>query len=181
MDPLAAAISTILGKYAIDKGATLLKEAGNAAADKAAELFQKVMDRLKADPSEAKNAQRFEENPEGYRTVIADAVKDKLATDPNFAAEVKALVEQFTQVAGPAGASILNLGSGAIATQGGVAAGQGGAAAGPGGIAVVGTLSGSANINNDQSQTNIRSGGTDIDADQVDVGGDVTGRDKTSA
>ena len=30
MDPLTLAISTLLGKYAIDKGATLLKEAGQA-------------------------------------------------------------------------------------------------------------------------------------------------------
>ncbi len=128
MDPLTTAVVTILGKYAVDKGAGLLKEAGQAAADAAGKLFQKVMERLKADPAEAKNAERFEKTPEAYQAPIADAVDEKVKSDPDFAAQLKALLEEFQKAAGTASTSIGDVGSGAVATQGSVAAGAGGVA-----------------------------------------------------
>ncbi|MFN8596419.1 MAG: hypothetical protein U0559_09585 [Anaerolineae bacterium] len=175
MDPLTTAVTTLLGKYAIDKGATLIKEAGQAAANVAAKLFEKVLTRLKADPAEAKNADRFEQNPTGYAAPIADAVDEKLKSDPNFAAEIRHLLEEFEGARIIHGDVIDQSGSGAIATNGGVAAGAGGAAASGGGIAIVDnrqTLERSTTIN--------KSGGVDIDATNVDVDGDVTGRDKVS-
>jgi hypothetical protein len=181
MEPITTAIITILGKYAIDKGATLIKEAGQAAAEVAAKLFDKVLNRLKADPAEAKNAERFEQNPEGYKAPLADAVDDKLKTDPAFAAELKKLLEEFEQARSAAGFS------GAIATQGSVAAGAAGAAASSGGVAVAGDVHGSISVDNrrtqidDHSTTINRSGGVDINANDVDIGGDLTGRDKITS
>ena len=135
MDPLTTAVVTILGKYAIDKGASLLKEAGKGVADAAGRLFDKVMQRLKADPAEAKNAERFETNPQGYEQPVADAVEEKMKSDPSFAAELKALLDAFAAAQKTAGVTIVNTGSGAVAT-------QGGAAAGAGGVAVGGNVSG---------------------------------------
>jgi len=151
MDPLTSTIVTLLGKYAVDKGASLLKEAGQAAAEAAGKLFQKVMDRLKADPTEAKNAERFEQNPEGYQAPIADAVDEKVKSDPDFAAELKALLAEFEQAKSAASVAATSAGSGAAAAGGGVAAGEGGiaagagaAAAGAGGVAAAINIGGSA-------------------------------------
>src|SRR5512139_423892 len=99
MDPLTQQIVDVLTRYAIDKGVTLAKEAGQAAVDAAARLFRKVLDRLKQDPAEAKNAQRFENNPAGYAAPIADAVDEALQADPDFAAELEALLSEYRQAA----------------------------------------------------------------------------------
>jgi len=179
MDPLTTAVTTLLGQYAIDKGVTLIKEAGQAAANVAAKLFEKVLARLKADPAEAKNADRFEQNPAGYAAPLADAVDEKLKSDPNFAAEIRQLLAEFEGARVIHGDVIDQSGSGAIATNGGVAAGAGGAAASGGSIAIVGTVSGQVSVSSDQTTTH-KSGGVDIAATNVDVGGDVTGRDKVS-
>jgi hypothetical protein len=124
MDPLTAAVVTVLGKYTIDKGATLLKEAGQAAADAAARLFHKVMERLKADPAEAKNAERFEKNPEGYKQPITDAVEEQIKADPDFAAQLRALLEEFQRAERAAGVSIATSHVTATASSDGLAVGS---------------------------------------------------------
>jgi hypothetical protein len=119
----------ILSRYAIDKGMTLLEETGQAAVHAASQLWELALRRLKADPADARNAQRFEENPEGYRTPIADALADKAKSDPDFAAQLSALLQEY-QRAASANASAVQMGSGVVATQGGIAAGEGGVAVG---------------------------------------------------
>jgi hypothetical protein len=177
MDPLTTAVTTILGKYAIDKGATLIKEAGQAAANVAAKLFEKVLGRLRASPADKKNAERFEQNPEGYKAPIADALDEQMKSDPDFAAELKQLLEEFEQARSVAPTQVVS------ASSGGIAAGR--AAAGAQGIAIGGKVTDSAkvsveNISNDYSQVTNRTGGIDIQDSTVDVGGDMTGRDKIS-
>ncbi|HLF25603.1 MAG TPA: hypothetical protein VJG32_04655 [Anaerolineae bacterium] len=169
MDPLTTTVVSVLGKYAIDKGASLLKEAGQAAAAAAARLFQKVMERLKADPGEAKNAERFEKNPEAFKAPVEVALDEQVQADPDFAAQLKALLGEYEKAAS---VSIANTGSGAVATGGGVAAGAGG-------IAVGGNVSGGIIQGSGNTVTN-RSGGTDINASggSVNITGDVVGRDK---
>jgi hypothetical protein len=160
MDPLTIAVTTILGKYAIDKGATLLKEAGKAAADLAGKLFQKVLDRLKADPAEAKNAERFEKDPAKHQELIGEAIDEQVKADPDFAAELQALVDEFKK---SAGATIISAG-------GDVFTGDN--------AFKVGTNIGTIQYGGSNNTVNNRSGGTDINASQVDIDGDVIGRDK---
>jgi len=173
MDPLTTTDVTILGKYAIDKGATLLKEAGQAVADAAGKLFQKVIERLKADPAEAKNAERFEQNPEAFKPAIEAAVDETVKADPGFAAQLKALLDEFDAAQKAAGVMIVNTGSGAVASQGGVAAGAGG-------VAVGGNVSGGIILGSGNTVT--RSGGVDINASggTLNIEGDVVGRDRKS-
>jgi hypothetical protein len=164
MDPLIAAIMTVLGKYAIDKGAALAKEIGQAAADAAGKLFMKVMGKLKDDPGEAKNAERYEKDPKTFEASVAAAVDDQIKADPNFAKELQQLVEQFKQAGG---SSLVASNITATASQGGTAVGaiQVGGNAGP--------------INIGNTTTN-RSGGVDISPSggTVNIMGDIVGRDK---
>ena len=162
MDPLTIAVTTILGKYAIDKGAALIKEAGQAAANVAGKLFQKVIDRLKADPAESKNADRFVQDPIKHQQLIGEVIDEKIKADPQFAAELQALVEEFKQTGGQV---TVNIGGDYINAQQVITMEDNYAPI---------VLGGSGNtINN-------RSGGTDVNAQQVDINGDVIGRDKTT-
>ena len=113
MDPLTTIIMTVLGKYAVDKGAVLAEKVGLAAAEAAEKLFTKVMARLRADPGEAKNAERYEKDPKTFEAPMAAAVDDQIKADPNFAKELQQLVEQFD--AGP-----INVGNTTTNRSGGV-------------------------------------------------------------
>lgn len=166
MDPLTTMIMTVLGKYAIDKGAGLVQEAGKAVADAAGKLFTRVIDRLKADPGEAKNAARYEKDPKTFEAPVAAAVDEQLKADPNFAAELKVLLESFDQAQKAAGVSIVNTGSGDVFVGDNAFK--------------VGTNYGSINYGGTHTSTINRSGGTDINAQggTVSITGDVVGRDK---
>jgi hypothetical protein len=129
----------ILGRYAIDKGASLLKEAGQSAVKVAAKLFEQVMNRLKADPAESKNAERFEKNPEAFEPALAAALAEKVEKDPDFAAQLAALLKDYER-ARNIGASSIQVGSGAAALQDGIAAGEGG-------MAIAGNVQGGITLN----------------------------------
>lgn len=146
IDPLTMLVVDILGKYVIDKGATLLKDRGQSAVQAAAHLFERVIARLKSDPAEARNAERFAQNPEGYKTPVAEAVAEKVKNDPDFAAQLAALLEDYKKASNAVDASSIKVGSGAVAMQGGVAAGEGG-------VAVSGDIQGGINISNKQSKS----------------------------
>ena len=148
MDPLIMVAVDVLGKYVIDQGATLLKEAGQSAVQAAAKLFEQVMNRLKADPAEAKNAERFEQNPETYQVPIADALAEKVKNDPDFAAQLAALLKDYEQALNT-GATRIKVGKGAVAMQGSVAAGAGG-------VAVAGNVQGGITLNNTLSRLSLK-------------------------
>jgi hypothetical protein len=82
---------------------------------------------LKADPTDARTATRFEENPEGYRIPVADAITEKAESGPDFAAQLSALLQEY-QKAVSLHASPMKMTSGAVATHGGIAAGEDGVA-----------------------------------------------------
>jgi hypothetical protein len=147
IDPLTMVVVDILGKYVIDKGATLLKEAGQSAVQAAAKLFEQVMNRLKADPAETKNAERFEQNPEVYQAPIADALAEKVKNDPDFAAQLAALLKEYERALSRDESSI-QVGSGAAAMQGGVAAGEGG-------VAIAGNVQCGVTLNNTLSRLSL--------------------------
>ena len=168
MDPLTTTIMTVLGKYAIDKGVGLAMEVGQAAVDAAGKLFARVMAKLKADPGEAKNAERYEKDPKTFEAPVAAAVDDQVKADPNFAKELQQLIEQFKQAGG---ASLVASNIAATASQGGTAVGA---------FQVGGNVSGDVQIGGSKTS---RSGGVDINPSggTVNITGDVVGRDKKSS
>lgn len=151
IDALTMIVVDILGKYVVDHGATLLKEAGQSAAQAASQLYELVLTQLKSDPAEARNAERFEQNPEGYQAPVADAIAEKLGSDPNFSAQLSVLIEAYQKAATSTKVSHIETESGAVATQGGIAAGAGG-------VAVGGNVKGDISIKNTRSRYS--SGGT---------------------
>ena len=151
IDPLTMLVVNVLGKYVVDKGATLVKEVGQAAAQAASQLCEFVLTRLKADPADARNAEHFEENPKGYQTPITDAIAEKTKSDPDFAAQLSGLLEEYKKAINSSAETNINAASGVVATQGGIAAGVGG-------VAVAGNVAGGITISNTQSS--YTSGGT---------------------
>lgn len=145
LDPLTLMVVDVLGKYVVDQGATLLKEVGKATTQAASQLCEFVLTHLKADPADAKNAERFEKNPEGYQIPIADAISDKTKSDRDFAAQLSALLAEYKKAESASNLANINAGSGVVASQGGIAAG-------PGGVAVAGNVKGDISIRNTQTR-----------------------------
>ncbi len=102
MDPVVAAVITIIGKYAIDKGAELAKEAGPKAVEIAEKLFKKVVERFSKNPADAQNLEKFEQKPDTYQAPVADALEEQMK-DATFANEIKQLLAQY-KAAAPEGA-----------------------------------------------------------------------------
>ncbi len=173
MDPLTTVVIGILTKFATDEGAGIIKKAGQATADAAGKLFHGVMNKLKGDPRFGWIVDQFVKDPENYKAPVAAAVEEEIKADPKFAAELKALVETFEKAQQAAGVTIVNTGSGAVATQGGVAAGAGG-------VAVGGNVSGGIVMGNQQVTNTDRDGGLDIKGKNVTIGGDAVGHDKNT-
>lgn len=94
MDPIVAAVVTVLGKYVIDKGTELAREVGPKAAEVAASLFVKVVERFSQDPGDRKILQRFERNPQDYRAAVADSLEDHLK-DPEFSEAIRELLTEY--------------------------------------------------------------------------------------
>jgi hypothetical protein len=137
MDPITNTVVGILGKYALDKGATLAQEVGRKAAEAAQEMLQLVLDRIGQEKPET--AAEFPKDPETYLKPLEKALQAQVAADQALAAQLQALLAKYEQAAqahaASAGTRITQHGAGAVA-------GPGGAAATTGGIAVAGDVHG---------------------------------------
>jgi hypothetical protein len=95
--------------------------------------------------------QTLSENPAGYQVPIADAIAEKLGSDPNFSAQLIMFVTEFQKAARSYQETHNEAGSGAVAAHGSIAAGKGG-------VAVGGNVKGSITVHNTESRRS--SGGT---------------------
>lgn len=98
-DPITASVMIILGKYALDKGAELAKEAGPAAAKKAGELFKAALARLRRDPAGEIVAQEYEQDPPTYEKPVEKKLEAAVQADPAFAAQLQALLADYEAAA----------------------------------------------------------------------------------
>lgn len=117
IDPITAGVVIVLGKYALDKGVELSKEVGPAAAQKAGELFNTALERLRRDPSKKVIAERFVADPQKAAPLLEDDLAAVMEADPDFAAQMKQLWEAYNEEAGGRGTtySATVKGGGAIA------------------------------------------------------------------
>ena len=128
-DLITASVMIVLGKYALDKGAELAKEAGPAAAEKAGELFKTVLNRLRRQPAGEVVAEEFKKDPETYEKPVAKKLETAVQADSDFAAQLQQLLDEFEEAAqqhaAATGTTYVSLsGSGAVATGSGDALGE---------------------------------------------------------
>lgn len=97
MDPITVSIIIILGKYALDKGVELGKAVGPDALKTAKEMFNMVLERVgKKKPEMAAD---YAEDPETNQKPMEKALDAQVTADKDFAAQLKALLEQYEQAA----------------------------------------------------------------------------------
>jgi hypothetical protein len=96
MDPasIAAAAVALLTPFAKRAGEELVKTVGEVAVDKVKALLGWIKQQLSGDAAAAKDVSRFEANPEKFGPVLEDTLKEKMAQDPRFAAELKKLMDE---------------------------------------------------------------------------------------
>lgn len=91
MDPatIVTTVMAVLTPFVKRGVAEFGRAAGQAACDKAEQLLQFVKGKLAGDPAAASNLEKFEKKPEVYQPVIEDVLKEKVAAEPAFAAELE--------------------------------------------------------------------------------------------
>lgn len=95
MDVITASVISILGKYALDKGAELAKEAGPAAKEAAEKLFDKIIGYFRDKPETQAIANGYENNPTGYEVPMQDQVDTAVQQDADLKAELEKLIAQY--------------------------------------------------------------------------------------
>lgn len=69
------------------------KKAGNKAAEKAGEaLFDAVQDKVEGDEEAESALENFQKKPDRYSTALADILREKAESDPEFGENLKQLV-----------------------------------------------------------------------------------------
>jgi hypothetical protein len=145
VEPLTATIVVILGKYALDKGVELGKAVGPKALQTAKEMFQLVLERIGRTKPET--AAEYPQDPEAYEKPLEKALQVELTLDPEFAAQLQALVECYEQAAREHAAATGRIYQ-ATASGGSVVAQDHSVAAGAGGVAVGRDVHGGVRITN---------------------------------
>jgi hypothetical protein len=140
MDPITTSIVIILGKYALDKGVELGKEVGPTALEKAKEMFGMVLEHVKG--VAPRTAQKFPENPEGYKAPLTDALDEAVQADADLTAKLKALLEEYEAAAKEHAAAMGTRYQAILTGSGAIAQGPGATAAGASGVAVGGDVQG---------------------------------------
>lgn len=140
MDPITTSIVIILGKYALDKGVELGKEVGPTALEKAKEMFGIVLEHVKG--VAPRTAQKFPENPEGYKAPLTDILDEAVQADADLAAKLKALLEEYEAAAKEHAAAMGTRYQAILTGSGAIAQGPGATAAGASGVAVGGDVQG---------------------------------------
>jgi hypothetical protein len=99
-------------------------------------MFTAVLDRLRKEPKGEVLAEGFEEDPQTYEKPVEKELEKEMLADPEFAAQLQALLEQYEEAAKEHAEATGRVyqatvsGSGAVAQDGSVAAGAGGVAVG---------------------------------------------------
>ena len=101
MEPLTAAVATVVTKFILDTSGSVGRELGEKAATAARSLAQAVLDRLGNDPAEARTVERYRSNPEAMQPAVEAALNEAVSSDEAFAAQLQKLLDEFKEAAGP--------------------------------------------------------------------------------
>jgi hypothetical protein len=99
MDPvtIATGAATLLVPYVKKAAEEFAGEAGTAVLQKVGHLLTRIRDRLFGDAAARDTVDRFEQSPERYRPYFEDVLKEKLAADGAFRAEIESLLQAIEQ------------------------------------------------------------------------------------
>ena len=150
MDPITISIVTVLGKYALDKAGELGKEVGPKALETAREMFGMVLERLRRDPKGEVIAGEFEQDPETYQKPVEKGLAEATQADPDFGAQLKALLTQYEEAAKEHAAATGTSYQATLSGSGAIAQGTGAVAAGAGGVAVGGDVEGGIHVGREE-------------------------------
>ncbi len=104
IDPITTAAAALLAPYLTKAGEEVAKQAGDAAWQMAASLYQAIRRKFTKDQDAyaQQTLQRLEEQPtnEARQAALADVLNEKVQADPSFAQELKGLVQDTTQTQG---------------------------------------------------------------------------------
>ncbi len=89
-----------------------------------------------------RTAQKFPENPEGYKAPLTDALDEAVQADADLAAKLKALLEEYEAAAKEHAAAMGTRYQAILTGSGAIAQGPGATAAGASGVAVGGDVQG---------------------------------------
>ena len=101
MEPLTAAVATVVTKFILETSGSVGRELSEKAATAARSLAQAVLDRLGNDPAEARTVERYRSNPEAMQPAVVAALDEAVASDEAFAAQLQKLFDEYEEAAGP--------------------------------------------------------------------------------
>ena len=103
MDPISMTIASIITGFLVRTAGGVTETVGTAVTDAARTIAQTVLDRLKADPAEAKTVERYEREPEKLEPSIAVAINDLVTRDEALKTQLDALLQGYEQAKERAG------------------------------------------------------------------------------
>ena len=103
MDPISMTIASIITGFLVRTADGVTETVGTAVTDAARTIAQTVLDRLKADPAEAKTVERYEREPEKLEPSIAVAINDLVTRDEALKTQLDALLQGYEQAKERAG------------------------------------------------------------------------------
>jgi hypothetical protein len=81
---VSSLVSNILIPFVSKALEPIATKLGEKATSKIEDLYNTIKSKFSSDPNATKYLERFEKNPEGYKDVIEDDLKDKFDEDPSF-------------------------------------------------------------------------------------------------
>ncbi len=77
-------VEKVLIPYVLSSAQPLAKRFGDKAADKMESLYNRVKSKFSSDSTASIMLEKFNKNPEEYKAVIRDIIKEKIDEDPSF-------------------------------------------------------------------------------------------------
>ena len=172
---LAASVVTTLSPLMMKAGEKAMEKVGAKLPEAAGAIWEEIRQKIGRKEAAKEAMKDFAAKPDDpdNQASFRKELRKVFELDSRFAKDLEKMLNAATSQIGD---SITHTGSGAVATRGGVAAGAGG-------IAVGGNVKGNIVMGNnntvvDTQNVHNQSGGVNITDSDVEVKGDLTGRDK---
>lgn len=98
MDPLAATVVIVLGKYALDKAPEIIPALGAEVSRALGRLFKFVTEHVASKGTrEATITEEFASDPETFAKPFAKILEAEILRDPSFAESIRAMIDEYNK------------------------------------------------------------------------------------